>query len=74
MNSLTPYAIGLLIFGVPLIIWLVLRAIRQMRDITERIREVREELDRNPQAAAQGMAEIIEREKSTKKPKKRKDQ
>lgn len=71
---MTPYATGLLIFGVPLIIWLVIRAVRQMHDITERIRDVREELDRNPQAAAQGMAEIIEREKSTKRSKKRKDQ
>jgi len=67
------YTIGLLIVGVPVIIWLAFRAIRQMRDITARIREVREEMARNPQAAAQGMAEIIAREKFGKKSKKRKD-
>jgi hypothetical protein len=71
---MTPYATGLLIFGVPLIIWLVIRAVRQMHKITERIRDVREELERNPHAAAQGMAEIIEREKSAKRSKKHKDQ
>jgi membrane protein insertase Oxa1/YidC/SpoIIIJ len=71
---MSAYTIGLLIIGVPVIIWLIIRAIRKMRDITVRIREVREELATNPQAAAQGMAEIIAREQFSKKPKKHKDQ
>ena len=62
------YTICLLFFGVPAIVWLVIRAVIQMRKITARIKEVREELATNPQAAAQGMAEIIAREQSSKRP------
>jgi hypothetical protein len=63
------YTILLLVLGVPLIVWLTFRAVRRVREITARIKDVQEELAKNPQAAAQGIAEIMAK---TKPPPKRK--
>ena len=48
------------LFGVPAIVGLLLRARRRVRALTERIAQVQEEMARNPQAPYAALAEIMQ--------------
>ena len=49
----------MVVFGVPIIVWLAVRAWRQARAVRARIAEVREELARNPQEIFLAQAELM---------------
>ena len=50
----------LLLFGVPAIVGLTLRAVRRTRAIRARIEEVQEEMARNPQAPYAALAALMQ--------------
>ena len=49
----------MLILGVPVIVWLAVRAWRQARAVRARMAEVRAELARNPQEVFRAQAELM---------------
>ena len=49
----------MVVLGVPVIVWLTVRAWRQARAVRTRIAEVREELARNPQEVFLAQAELM---------------
>ena len=48
-----------LIIGVPIIVWLAVRAARQARAVRRRIAEVQDEMERNPQSAWLALGEML---------------
>lgn len=52
------YTDGLLLLGIPTIVWLAVRAVRRMQQIKQRIAEVQDDLARNPQSPYAAMAEL----------------
>jgi len=48
-----------LIIGVPIIVWLAARAVRQARAVRRRIAEVQDEMERNPQSAWLALGEML---------------
>lgn len=48
-----------LIIGVPIIVWLAVRAMRQARAVRRRIAEVQDEMERNPQSAWLALGEML---------------
>lgn len=53
------YTVGLLAFGIPLIVWLAVRAAQRIQAIKERIADVQEDLKRSPQSPYAAMAELF---------------
>lgn len=48
-----------LIFGVPIIAWLLVRAVQRVRLLRQRIADVQDELARNPRSPYESLAELF---------------
>lgn len=53
------YEVGLLVLGIPTILWLAVRAVQRMQAIKERIADVQDDMKRNPQSPYIAMAELF---------------
>ncbi len=65
------YETGLLVLGVPAIIWLTVRAVQRMQAIKERIADVRDDMERNPQSPSLALSELFNPPSSPTPPKER---
>ncbi len=65
------YEVGLLAFGIPIILWLTVRAVQRMQAIRERIADVQEDMKRSPQSPYAAMAELFNPPPSPADPKER---
>lgn len=65
------YTVGLLAFGIPLIVWLAVRAAQRIQAIKERIADVQEDLKRSPQSPYAAMAELFNPPSASSPPKER---
>ena len=49
----------MLIVGIPIIVWLLVRAVQRVQSLRERVADVQDEMARNPQSPYQALAELF---------------